>query len=343
MIEAAEPLVSICIPTYNAEKTIGETLRSIVSQSYRNLNIQIADNASTDGTLDIVRSFTDARISVHANASNIGAEANFERCFNLSRGKYTAIFHADDIYETGMVEQQVAFLESNPEAGAVFTSAGLIDEDGRNIGAIGLPKGLFSANNLYSFEDIFKTVLKASNFMICPSVMARTAVYQQEIQSWRGELFKSSADLDVWFRILQKHAVGILPQRLMRYRISSSQWSARTRMNTERADFFLVMDYYLAQEPVRSMLSASDFRNYALLERRDRVARAVNLFLSDRPKEAKELCSDVLSLDALYAAIQSKRGLVTLIAGIGVKLLAAMGMNKMGKAPLMYMKQVTGK
>src|SRR5690606_21225201 len=103
--------------------------------------------------------------------------------------------------------------------------AGLIDENGKNIGAIGLPKGLLSANNLYSFEEIFKTVLRQSNFMICPSVMARTAVYQQEIKSWRGELFKSSADLDVWFRILQKHSVGILPRRLMRYRISSNQWS----------------------------------------------------------------------------------------------------------------------
>ena len=127
------PLVCICIPTYNAEKTIRETLVSVVNQRYSNLIILVVDNASTDGTLAVVETFSDPRISIHRNEVNVGGEGNFNRCIQLARGKYTAIYHADDVYEPQMVERQVAFLEANPDAGVVFTAASLIDDNGKII------------------------------------------------------------------------------------------------------------------------------------------------------------------------------------------------------------------
>ncbi len=232
------PLVCICIPTYNAAATIRETLKSILDQSYPNLVIHVSDNASTDDTLKVVESVSDGRVHLHRQDKNIGAEGNFNRCIQLAEGKYTAIYHADDLYEPDMVSSQVAFLEAHPEAGAVFTEASTIDETGNKIGEIRLPNGIASSDGLYDFATMLKAVLRHSNFFICPSVMVRTQVYQQEIKCWRGELFRSSADLDLWLRILQQHPVGYLPKRLMRYRISSDQWSAKVRLGTERADFF---------------------------------------------------------------------------------------------------------
>lgn len=232
------PLVCICIPTYNAEKTIRETVASIVNQRYSNLIILVVDNASTDGTLAVVEIFSDPRISIHRNEVNVGGEANFNRCILLAKGKYTAIYHADDVYEPHMVERQVTFLEANPDAGAVFTEASLIDDNGKIIGNLGLPQKLVAAGHLYDFKTIFKSVLQYSNFLICPSAMVRTEVYQQDIKSWQGEAFKTSADLDVWFRILQHHAIGVLSERLIRYRISLNQCSANLRARTVRSDFF---------------------------------------------------------------------------------------------------------
>lgn len=105
------PLVCICVPTYNAAITIRETLHSILSQTYKNLVIHISDNSSTDTTLKIVESMDDPRLRIHRQQKNIGAEGNFENCIRLGEGKYTAIFHADDIYEPEMVAKEVAFLE----------------------------------------------------------------------------------------------------------------------------------------------------------------------------------------------------------------------------------------
>lgn len=337
------PLVCICVPTHNAVSTIRETLESILAQTYSNLVVHVSDNASTDDTLKVIESIEDPRITIHRNTENVGGEGNFNRCIQLAEGRYTAIFHADDIYELDMVAKQVAFLEANPEAGAVFTEASTIDEMGNKIGEIRLPKGVASSDGLYDFATMLKAVLRHSNFFICPSVMVRTQVYQQEIKCWRGELFKSSADLDLWLRILQHHPIGYLPERLMRYRISGNQFSSRVRMGTERADFFLVADYYLAQESVRVLLDASDLSNFRCLDRRDRVMRATNLFINGYPKQANELMQDVFSRDALTAALKSKRGLFVLLVGWYVKLLALLRLNRIGKLSLSYMKQVTRK
>lgn len=337
------PLVCICIPTYNAAATIRETLESICTQTYPNLVVHISDNLSTDDTLNIVESIEDSRITIHRHTENIGGEGNFNRCIEYAEGKYTAIFHADDIYESTMVASQVAFLEAHPRAGAVFTEASLINETGSMIGEIRMPKGLVSPNGLYDFPTMFKAILHHSNFFICPSVMVRTYVYQQEIKYWRGELFKSSADLDLWLRILQAHPIGYLTERLMRYRISNSQWSARVRSGTERADFFLVTDYYLAQESVCLLLDELDFNNYRRLERRDRIMRSVNLFISGQPSETHNMLHDLFGWDALGAAFKSKRGAFFLLLGLYVKLLTALKLYKFGKMSLAYIKQVTGK
>jgi glycosyltransferase involved in cell wall biosynthesis len=339
-MSSALPLVCICIPTYNAEQTIGETLRSILAQSYANLVVHVSDNASTDDTLKVVESLADSRVTIHRFVENIGGEGNFNRCIELAVGEYTAIFHADDIYEADMVAKQVAFLEGHPEAGAVFAGASLIDGAGRKFGEAGLPKGLVSTEGLYDFETMFKAVLRYSNFFICSSVMVRTRVYQNEIKCWRGELFKSSADLDLWFRILQHHPVGYLKDKLMRYRISSQQFSARVRLRTERADFFLVTDHYLAQQPVRALLGATDMKNYMRLERADRVIRAINLFLTGYPRQARELVHDAVNWDVFAAAYQGKRARLALFGGLYIKLMVALGLHKIGKAALVYLKQV---
>ena len=337
------PLVCICIPTYNAAATVRETLQSILNQNYPNLVVHVSDNASTDETISVVESLADSRVTIHRHTENIGGEGNFNRCIQLAEGKYTAIFHADDIYEPDMVAKQVAFLEANPKAGAVFTEASVIDEAGTRIGEIRLPKVIADQDGLYDFSTMLKAVLRHSNFFICPSVMARTKVYQQEIKSWRGQLFKSSADLDVWLRILQRHSIGYLLEPLIRYRIGSNQFSARVRLVTDRTDFFLVIEHYLAQKQVRALLDEDDLRNYRWLERRDRLMRAINLFIIDHPKQALTLLHDVYSWDALMAALKTKRGLLVLLAGIYVKLLAFMGLYQLGKASLMHLKRLSHK
>lgn len=321
------PLVCINVPTYNAVCTIAETLRSILAQTYRNIVVHVVDNHSTDGTLAVVNGFNDPRITVHQSDENIGAEGNFNRCIALGEGDFLALFHSDDVYGPEMIARQVAFLTEHPAAGGIFTQAILIDGTGKAIGALDTPEDLRGAGPLYNFEQIFKAVLKHSNFMICPSFMARTSVYKDEVGSWRGELFRSSADLDVWLRVLERHPCGILPDHLMSYRISGQQWSAKTRKNTERADFFLVIDHYLQKPEVRALLDDRDLRNYDRLERRDRAMRSVNALLAGQTGDARQLSASLFSATGLADALESRRGLMTLVLGtlvnVAVKLHAA--------------------
>ena len=343
MNEALGPLVSICIPTYNSEKTLRETLCSIVNQTYRNLEINIIDNASTDDTLVIAATFNDNRITIYRNKNNVGPERNFNRCIQLASGMFTAIYHADDLYDSEIVEKQVAFLEANPKAGAVFTEAVLINEIGKRIGEIKLPNELDSPRRVHNFKKIFKALLSHSNFLVCPSVMVRTEIYQKEIVNWRDEMFKSSSDLDVWLRIAMRHLVGILPLPLILYRISNIQGSARVRMQTGRADFFLVIDHYLALSDIRALIDDCDIENYAKLERRDKVMRAVNIFLKGETEEVASLLDDILSLNALRAAFQSKRGICVLVAAIYLRILLVLRLNNFGRITLIFLKRVLRK
>jgi glycosyltransferase involved in cell wall biosynthesis len=343
MSDAIQPLVSICVPTYNSALTIRETLLSITGQSYANLKIKVVDNASEDDTVAVVTDISDNRIELHRNSVNVGAEGNFNRCIALAEGKYTAIFHADDVYEPQMVEKQVAFLERHPAAGGVFTEAKLIDHNGHPAGAIRQPAEFAARGPLFEFHGLYKAILQHSNFLICPSFMARTDVYQQDIKSWRSELFGSSADLDVWLRVLQHHACGILPEPLMRYRISAAQFSSSVRQDVGRADFFRVIDHYQAQPWVAQQLGQADYLNYARLERRDRVIRAVNNLLRDDPARALELCSDVFSRDAFGAALRSKRGMIVFALGVFVYLSIALGFAGQAKRVLTYLRRKANK
>jgi glycosyltransferase involved in cell wall biosynthesis len=338
------PLVSICIPTYNSGATLAKTLASISAQTYTHLEILVVDNVSTDNTLEVARRFDDPRIRIYENVENIGAEGNFNRCIQLANGEYTAIYHADDLYLEQMVAEQVRFLARHPTAGGVLTEAMLIDGNGRQAGAISLPPELNRTDSAcISFTELFSALLRHSNFLICPSAMVRTTVYQNVIKCWRGDLFGSSADLDIWIRIARHSRLGLLPAKLMQYRISTAQFSSKVRDQTGRADFFRVMDHYLLQEDVRAAMTPHDLENYRRLVRRDTVMRAANLFLMDQFTQAASQMKGFFSTEMLAAAISNKRSCIVLLLGLYLKIANVPGLRKYGQTPLGKLKRVMRK
>jgi glycosyltransferase involved in cell wall biosynthesis len=344
MFENGAPLVSICIPTYNSGATLAQTLASIVGQSYPRLEILVVDNASIDNTVEEVRRFDDPRITIHRNATNIGAEGNFNRCIALASGLYTAIYHADDLYTSQMVAQQVEFLERHPDAGGVLTEAMVIDGRGRERGAISFPAELRTHGaRTVSFPELFSALLRHSNFLVCPSAMVRTSAYKDDIQGWRGELFGSSSDLDIWLRIARRSGLGLLPAKLMKYRVSDVQFSAKVRLQTARADFFRVIDHYLEQCDVRAHLSPADLDNYWKLVRRDTVMRAANLFLIDDFSRSELLMKGFFNFATLSGAWQDKRSIGVLLLGLYLTCANTPGLRRCGQFPLRQMKRILSK
>lgn len=243
-----QPLVCICIPNYNNEKTISETLDSLVNQTYKNIIIKIFDNASTDNSMKILKEYEDkySNIQVFQNEKNIGGEANFSKCIEGLEGDFGAIYHADDVYNEKIVETQVKYLSSY-DISAVFVRANLIDDNSNNIGEQFFPDELkYKIYHQFNFKQLFSLILKYDNFLITPSVMGKVDIYKNQIKAWNGESFKTSADLDVWLRFSEIKDIGIITDKLISYRMSIASFSYRTKFSRFISrDMFLVIDFYL--------------------------------------------------------------------------------------------------
>jgi glycosyltransferase involved in cell wall biosynthesis len=299
-----QPLVSICIPTYNAERTVMSTLQSILNQTYQNLEILVVDNASSDNTMSLLRQVNDPRLVVHRNERNIGAEANFSRCIELASGEYVAIFHADDLYLPNMVEKQVRALQDNPSVGAVFTMASLINDSDEIIGESILPAKL-RGKRVHHFPEIFLSILENGNFLMCPSWMVRSKLYK-ELAPFDGERFATSADLDMWLRILGKGPIAVLDEKLMSYRISTTHGTYKFRFfHTEEADFFKVMDYHLSVKSGVLDIPRSVLNKYEFQRSLDKIIRAINHLNEGESAEARKLLRESVSIRAFGGAARS--------------------------------------
>ncbi len=248
--------VCIAVPVYNANKTLAETLDSLVNQDYKNFEIFICDNNSNDGTSTIIANYEEKYPELIRHIVNpiiLDGEANWTFLLNNlpDNFRFLALFHADDVYNKSIISKQVERLQVTG-AGAAFAVANLIDENGININtkmkyAPTLPKDLVE-KDAYAFEDIYISILKNHNFIKTPSVLFDKNALDNLDVMFKKE-FKSSADLDLWFRIAKNNKVVIIDEPLINYRISSSQGTKIiNKGRTKLADFFSVMDAHLSNE-----------------------------------------------------------------------------------------------
>jgi len=126
------PLVSIGLPVYNGEDYLSDAIQSVLTQTYTNFELIVADNASTDSTPEIIAGFAakDSRIRVFTQAENLGAAPNFNFCIDQAHGKYFKWLAHDDGCRPTYLEKCVAILESDPGAVLAHARPLCIDTDG---------------------------------------------------------------------------------------------------------------------------------------------------------------------------------------------------------------------
>jgi glycosyltransferase involved in cell wall biosynthesis len=243
-------LVSVCLPVYNAEKTIGKTVLSILVQTYTNFELIVVDNASTDTSVEIVKSFSDPRISLIEYHTHLPhAELNWDRCFYHAKGEYLAIFHADDIYLPNLLSRQIETFQNNPKVVGVFTQGNIINERDETTSEFNLP-GCVESERPYPYAELLSLFLEHADFLPTPSAMLKREVYTN-CSPFRYDEFKSASDLDMWLRASTFGPLVILDEKLFNYRISKSQGSNTLfQLRTTIADYFKVMDYHLEKNKV---------------------------------------------------------------------------------------------
>ncbi len=123
------PLVSIGIPTYNrAERNLHKVIERALGQTYKNVEVIVSDNCSSDNTPELVGSFDDPRLRYFRQQTNIGPINNFNYCLNQAKGKYFLLFHDDDMIDADFVESCIAALKPGQDVGVIFTGVRIIDE-----------------------------------------------------------------------------------------------------------------------------------------------------------------------------------------------------------------------
>lgn len=245
----AEPLVSICIPTYNSARYLRQSLDSVVAQTYRTVEVIIADNASTDETVAIAREYAKKYgFRVVESNTNLGPLNNWNRLVALAQGKYVAIYHSDDVYDSTIVAESVQVLERNQEVGLVGTLAQAIDATGKYLFAFELPAIVRqSKSNSFDFDEVLVAILSSGKnkiFLFTPSIMARRDVFL-EAGWFDEEKYRSSGDYEMWLRIARRHRVAVIDRALMLNRIHPMQGSEKERQKRlELADIVPVIAEY---------------------------------------------------------------------------------------------------
>jgi glycosyltransferase involved in cell wall biosynthesis len=133
------PLVSVVIPAYNGADAMGDAIQSVLAQTYARIELLVADDCSTDGTRDVVRSVADPRVRLLTHATNQGPDAARRTALDASSGDIIAYLDQDDLFLPGKIEAHVRHLAAHPQIGLTYNSFFVTTEPGQRVQLLSRP------------------------------------------------------------------------------------------------------------------------------------------------------------------------------------------------------------
>lgn len=235
------PLVSVITPCHNMEKYVAATVQSVRNQTYTHWEMLIVCDASTDGTVDILKSLAaqDERIKITIITTHSGIAETRNQAIKQAQGHYLAFLDADDLWYPEKLERQLQFMQEK-NIGFSFSSYDLIDETGQHLGKT------VEATKDMSYDDYLRnTIIGCSTVMVNTDIVGPVTVPQ----------FRTSEDTATWLDILKKgHVAHAITQPLVSYRIrrksaSSNKLKASYDLWTvyrrhEKIPFFKALHYF---------------------------------------------------------------------------------------------------
>lgn len=217
------PLVSVCIPVYNGEKHVGETIRSVLDQTYRNIELIVQDNASTDGTWPILQDMAqqDARISIERNAANYGMAGNWNIAINRSRGDYVMLLSADDLLLPAFVARCLETFQHR-EVDAVSTNHFYLCRGTQAKRRLRLAEAVY--------RDFASLVLLRNPFSINFTLFSRQLVERMRVgQNFFAKSYYT-CDYDLWIRLgIGDAKIAYTDDALGIYRVHDENLSRQSR------------------------------------------------------------------------------------------------------------------
>ena len=218
----SQPAVTVCIPTYNRRQLLSASLGSVLAQDFEDVEIIVADNASTDDTGEYVASLGDPRLRYERSDTNIGLFGNLTRALRLGSGRYRIMLPDDDLMLPGNLAAKVAFMEANPGAGMVHSAFRFLDGFARPYGDTQNWSRL-TEDTLEPGTSFLRRSIAIGGIVCVSSVMLRSSVVD-------GEQFDADdgpyADLALWLRVASRSDVGFLAAPLSGYLVHQSSASS---------------------------------------------------------------------------------------------------------------------
>lgn len=214
-----EPLVSICVITYNSSETVIETLESIYNQTYRNIDLIVSDDCSSDNTVEIVKDWLDEKRIRFQNAEiitvekNTGVTGNVNRAVKKANGKYVKDIAGDDILLNDYTEKCVSYLEKNPEIDVLFTDVKFFSTDNSKVHKNSIiDYDFFKKNAKEQFSQIIKTGLPCiptPSSIYTKKILEKLDYFDENISMWEdGPIYFKLAKNNVKLYFLD--TVGVL-------------------------------------------------------------------------------------------------------------------------------------
>ncbi len=202
-------MVSIIMPAYNAEKTIRESVQSIIAQTVEDWELLVIDDGSTDDTATILSELADSDRRIHfwQNEANSGVSYTRNRAVALAKGEWIAFLDSDDLWMPEKLEKQLALADKYPDMAICYTASSYIDDSGKPFGYV-----------LPAIERFSYKMLLRKNLMSCSSVMIRTSI-MQGIQMPGDQMHE---DYYVWLTVLREFGIAYgINEPLLIYRLSA--------------------------------------------------------------------------------------------------------------------------
>jgi len=200
-------LVSIVTPSFNQASFLEATIRSVLEQDYPNIEYIIVDGGSTDGSMEIIRRYSD-RLSWWVSEKDHGQTDAINKGFAHAKGEILAWINSDDTYESGAVSAAVEFLRGRPEVGLVYANTNFIDEKGRVIG------------RFPAAQTDYRRLKRG--YVHIPQ---QSAFFRADLWHKVGPLdpsFYFAMDYDLWVRLARLAPVEYVPSLWANFRLHSS-------------------------------------------------------------------------------------------------------------------------
>lgn len=206
-----EPLVTILMPAYNHEDFIQEAINSLIKQSYKNIELFITNDGSTDNTENMIQAMYDECTKrfvnfKYINRANKGLVHTLKEMEHLINGKYLTVLYSDDIFTKDRIQKQVEALENNKDYAMCYGRMTGIDLESNIIKHYKYKH----AKSGYVFNELLKR-----NFVTAPTVMMRT----DKFKSVGGyDLNYEYDDYSLWLKLSHKNKILFLNEELVYYR-----------------------------------------------------------------------------------------------------------------------------